>query len=244
MRRILLVRHGQSWGNVDESKYKDPGDPQLELTDTGWRQAYDSGRFLRWYYRNHPPDTATAPVIWSSTFMRTRQTTQAVLQGLGWQDRPVREDMRLVEQSYGSACWGYEDESAKEALRLSRQVYETNRFPTPLPNGESLMDQFMRIDSFLGTLHRKERKAGEDDALIICHGATIKNFLMRWFHIPDYQWKQLETPHNCDVFAIEHDGRDWQVRKLYDGEARHIALRDPLGALSPVAVPGPKIALT
>lgn len=243
MRRILLVRHGQSQGNVDDSKYKNPGDPHLELTDTGWQQAYDAGKFLRWYYRNHPAADDQSPVIWASTFMRTRQTTQAVLKGLGWEDRPVREDLRLVEQSYGAACWADENDHARTTQALSDVIYQTNRYLTPLPHGESLMDQFMRVDSFLGTLHRREEQNAESDALIISHGATMKNFLMRWFHIPDYQWKQLETPHNCDVIALERDGPTWRARKLYDGETRHIAQRDPLAHVQPLTIPGPRVAL-
>jgi broad specificity phosphatase PhoE len=243
MRRILLVRHGQSEGNVEELKYKNPGDPLVELTNQGWQQAYDAGKFLRWYYRNNPSAMTQGPAIWSSTFMRTRQTTQAVLKGLQWEDRPVREDLRLVEQSYGSTCWSVEEEHAKATQALSEEVYRTNRFLTPLPNGESLMNQFMRVDSFLNTLHRKEAQNAEDDVLIISHGATMKNFLMRWFHIPDYQWKQLDTPHNCDVIAIEHDGVKWRARKIYDGEDRHIALRDPFERLKPLAVPGPRVEL-
>lgn len=243
MRRILLVRHGQSQGNVDESKYKNPGDPLVELTAEGWQQAYDAGKFLRWYYAQNPARAAHAPAVWSSTYMRTRQTTQAVLQGLGWEGRPVREDLRLMEQSYGAAAWTPAHDHATAQHGLSQEVFRTNRFLTPLPHGESLMDQFMRIDSFLGTLHRREQQSGEDDALIISHGATMKNLLMRWFHLPDYQWKQLETPHNCDVIKLAHDGQHWRAQKIYDGEARHIARRDPLANLQALPVNPPKIAL-
>lgn len=224
MRRIILVRHGQSQGNVDESKYITPGDPLLELTDEGWQQAHDAGKFLRWYYAQNPVKDDQSPTIWTSTYMRTRQTTQGVLKGLGWEDRPVHEDLRLMEQSYGAAAWAGASVHARDHYGLSRDVYKSNRFLTPLPHGESLMDHFMRIDSFLGTLHRREQNHGEDDVLIISHGATMKNFLMRWFHLPDYQWDQLVTPHNCDVIKLEHDGQKWDVRKIYDGESRHIAL--------------------
>lgn len=243
MHRIILVRHGQSQGNVDEIKYKDPGDPLVELTDKGWQQAYDAGKFLRWYYAQNPAASDQAPAIWSSTYMRTRQTTQAVLKGLGWEDRPVREDLRLVEQSYGAAAWTPAHDHATAQHGLSQEVFRTNRFLTPLPHGESLMNQFMRVDSFLGTLHRREEQSAESDVLIISHGATMKNFLMRWFHLPDYQWKQLETPHNCDVIALDRHGQTWRARKLYDGETRHIALRDPFTNLQPLGVPGPRMAL-
>jgi broad specificity phosphatase PhoE len=125
-------------------------------------------------------------------------------------------------------------------MAISQKVFRVSRFLTPLPGGESLQQQFMRVDSFVGTLHRDKQRHGHDDLLIISHGATVKNFLMRWFHIPDYQWKQLETPHNCDVIAIERHNGAWRARKLYDGETRHIALRDPLKDIKPMPVPGPR----
>lgn len=243
MRRILLVRHGQSQGNVDEQKYKDPGDPLVELTAAGWQQAHDAGKFLRWYYAQRPSALANGPLVWASPYMRTRQTTQAVLKGLGWEDRPVREDLRLMEQSYGAASWTPAHDHATAQHGLAQEVFKANAFLTPLPHGESLMDQFMRVDSFLSTLHREEARHGHDDVLIISHGATMKNFLMRWFHLPDYQWRQLETPHNCDVIKLERDGPHWRAQKIYDGESRHIALRDPFANLQALPVKSPQIAL-
>lgn len=252
MRRILLVRHGQSQGNVDDTKYIDPGDPHLELTDAGWQQAYDAGKFLRWYYRNNPPETGTKPVVWSSTYMRARQTREALLKGMQRDDLRVREDSRLVEQSYGSAAWSLSDDDRKRELGRAREVYKSNPFLTPLPHGESLMNQFMRVDSFIETMRRAEIKRGESDMIIVSHGATMKNFLMRWFHIPDYQWAQIDTPNNCDVIAITYENGRAQARKIYDGEARHIALGnktndtamgDPFARLRPVEIPGPRIPL-
>jgi len=233
MRRILLVRHGQSDGNVDDAFYMDPGDPLIELTTTGWQQAREAGQFLRYYYRNNPTADSNPPPIWPSTFLRTRQTTKGILEGMGLpDDHPVRQDMRLVEQTYGAGCWAGKDELARKLYDLSEDVYHANPILTPLPLGESLMQQFMRVDSFMGTLHRDERRQGIDDVLIVAHGVTIKNFLMRWFHIPDYEWKKLKTPHNCDVFELLQGEKGWQVRKIYDGELKRIFRRDPLGGVS------------
>ena len=107
------------------------------------------------------------------------------------------------------------------------------------------MNQFMRVDAFIETLRRAEKNRGESDVLIISHGATMKNFLMRWFHIPDYQWRQLETPHNGDVIVLEQQSGSMRLRaqKLYDGEQRHIARKPILDNLQPVPVPGPRITL-
>jgi phosphohistidine phosphatase SixA len=42
-KRIMLVRHGESEGNVDVSIYRTEGDAQLELTANGWEQAQKAG---------------------------------------------------------------------------------------------------------------------------------------------------------------------------------------------------------
>jgi len=43
-RRIILVRHGQSLGNVDELAYCTIPDWKIPLTETGKRQATEVGR--------------------------------------------------------------------------------------------------------------------------------------------------------------------------------------------------------
>ena len=46
-RRIVLVRHGESTGNVDDSVYEREPDHALALTERGWRQAEETGKGLK-----------------------------------------------------------------------------------------------------------------------------------------------------------------------------------------------------
>ena len=46
-KRVILIRHGQSEGNVNEEIYATKPDPDLLLTDMGWRQARLVGTALR-----------------------------------------------------------------------------------------------------------------------------------------------------------------------------------------------------
>ncbi|RVW43255.1 Phosphoglycerate mutase-like protein AT74 [Vitis vinifera] len=46
-RRIILVRHGQSEGNVDESVYTQVPDPKIKLTEKGMAQAEECGKNIR-----------------------------------------------------------------------------------------------------------------------------------------------------------------------------------------------------
>jgi broad specificity phosphatase PhoE len=42
-RKIVLIRHGQSQGNVDKNRYMNTPDPEIALTDTGHKQASEAG---------------------------------------------------------------------------------------------------------------------------------------------------------------------------------------------------------
>ncbi|KAL6182234.1 hypothetical protein ACLB2K_043657 [Fragaria x ananassa] len=46
-RRIILVRHGQSEGNVDESVYTRVSDPKIRLTEKGIADAEECGKRIR-----------------------------------------------------------------------------------------------------------------------------------------------------------------------------------------------------
>jgi broad specificity phosphatase PhoE len=46
-RRIVLVRHGESYGNVDESEYTRTPDSQIRLTRKGHEQASEAGQRLK-----------------------------------------------------------------------------------------------------------------------------------------------------------------------------------------------------
>lgn len=105
-RRIVLVRHGQSEGNVDESAYTRVPDPQIGLTAKGWRDAEECGRRVR---RLVSSDDQAGGEGWKvyfyvSPYRRTLET----LRGLGrafeaHRIAGVREEPRLREQDFG-AC--------------------------------------------------------------------------------------------------------------------------------------------
>ncbi|GLT90859.1 hypothetical protein SLE2022_087760 [Rubroshorea leprosula] len=46
-RRVILVRHGQSEGNVNDSVYTRVADPKIGLTDQGKAEAEECGRKIR-----------------------------------------------------------------------------------------------------------------------------------------------------------------------------------------------------
>ena len=70
-KRIILVRHGESEGNVDPAAYVTTPDWRIQLTDTGREQAHDAGQRLRALVGEGEP-----LLFYVSPYMRTLQTLQ------------------------------------------------------------------------------------------------------------------------------------------------------------------------
>merc|ERR1719488_430584 len=73
-KRLILVRHGESQGNVDKSIYATTPDHALHLTERGWIQAQCAGRELRSIIGDEPT------VFYVSPYVRTRETLHAISQ--------------------------------------------------------------------------------------------------------------------------------------------------------------------
>lgn len=101
--RILLVRHGESEGNIDQSVYAVKGDCDIQLTDTGWKQAKAVGQFLAKRY--DADQTQEWPRLYVSPYQRTQETLSGLLLGMDGclPERPkVLEDVRLIERHFGA----------------------------------------------------------------------------------------------------------------------------------------------
>lgn len=223
--RILLVRHGQSLGNVDPETYVKIGDPKTPLTDTGWDQAENLGRFLNTHYSR--TKTAVWPSIFVSSYLRTQQTLRGLLTGIGTSLFPgepkLFEDPRLIEQNFGAVTnlAAHDDPQTVHVTQtlsaIAREAYKKAPYSITPFLGEAPKTVVASAKSFIdGTLAR-DIAEGKDDILIVCHGAVIKAFLMAWFHLPMDAWKELKTPGNCDVYCIEGAPKAWSVKKIYDG---------------------------
>lgn len=239
--RILLVRHGQSEGNVDEVAYTQKGDEGVQLTELGWRQAIGAGRFLKSQYQ----DEQEWPLLYFSPYTRTRETLAGVLHGLGntIPGRPVlRGDSRLIEKSFGAVNIlnhrpeDIDEHFAEQFKRVSDAAYEVDPFTTPNPLGESSKDNLISVKTFIdGTLDREIRR-GRQDFLFIVHGAVIRNFLLSWAHLPPQARQDIIAPGNGDVISIEGERKNWSYRKIYDGQTCEEVDIDPLNGQKPLTI--------
>lgn len=195
-RKIILVRHGQSEGNVNKNIYKEKPDYSVHLTELGRRQAHDVGKNLKELIGN-----VDRVKFYTSPFWRARETTAEIKK---WFDpsqcEPVYEDARLREQE-----WGHKSGRAFQ-MEYEREREEYGHFYWRFPNGESCADVYDRVSDFLNTLFRDFNKINfPENAIIVNHGMTMRLFLMRWFHYTVEQFEKIRNPRNCEYFILEQN---------------------------------------
>lgn len=101
-RRIILVRHGQSIGNVDEGSYTRIPDSKIPLTEAGWHQALDCGETIRRLIESDAQEDDWQVYFYVSPYKRTLQTLRGI--GTAFERSHiagVREEPRLREQDFG-----------------------------------------------------------------------------------------------------------------------------------------------
>jgi 2,3-bisphosphoglycerate-dependent phosphoglycerate mutase len=214
--RIFFVRHGESAGNVDKRKHHELADHAIPLTERGRDQALASGRWLGKYLLDQPLN-AHRTRLWVSPYARTRQTADAVEEGISAMfgelpeaDRPNRPDRRehinLVEQQFGLFDGVPDDQLASlypnEAEHYNKQMRFEGRFWARMPLGESRFDVALRVHQAFGTFHRDYDKQGIDQLIVVSHSVTIRAFQMQWLHRP-FEWIEKErNPPNASIQMI------------------------------------------
>lgn len=183
-RRIILVRHGESQGNVDDAIYETVPDHALSLTPKGVEQATATGRRLRAYLGDEPL------MMYASPYVRVHQTIEALDLGVPWDN--VRVEPRLREQDWAN----FQDPADIAAQKKLRNEY--GHFYYRFTHGESGSDVYDRVSTFLESLWRSFVDPGMEarTLVIVTHGLTMRLFCMRWFHWSVAYFEALENPQN------------------------------------------------
>jgi broad specificity phosphatase PhoE len=213
--RIILVRHAESLGNVDELAYCRLPDHSLPLTAHGEEQATAAGPWVRALL-----DGPTAAYV--SPYVRAQRT----LELLDVADRIERvvPEPRLREQD-----WGNLQDPAEQEIQKRRR-HEFGHFFYRLAHGESGADVDDRVASFLSEL---ELRTSADPrhprtVLIVSHGLTMRLLCRRLFSWSIDLFESLSNPEHCAVRVLTHDQTTWhldepfaQWRTSPDGSTQH-----------------------
>ena len=193
-KRIILVRHGESVGNVDHNIYETVPDWKIDLTQIGRMQAVSAGQQIKSLVGDETVK------VYSSPYYRTRQTLQGIREG-GLDKNIVNafEDPRLREQDWGHTG----DVSGRSAMIDERNEFST--FYYRIKDGESGADVFDRVSTFFETMHRDFfRNSFPENVVIVTHGMTLRLFLMRWFHWTPEEFENVRNPYNGQVFVMNN----------------------------------------
>jgi broad specificity phosphatase PhoE len=176
--RLVLVRHGESEGNVAATRAERAGDELVgirtrdadtPLSATGEEQAVALGDHLAAL----PPDQLPE-AVWCSPYVRARRTAALALERAGL-DLPPVVDERLRDRELGildgltshGVAARFPEEAARRD-RLGKMYYRP-------PGGESWSDVALRLRSVVGDLVRLEP---DRRVLVVCHDAVI--WLLRY----------------------------------------------------------------
>jgi len=220
-KRIVLIRHAESEGNVDETMYTRKPDHRIELTEKGKAQAREAGERLKSLLG--PGETL---YVYVSPYMRTMQTLYELGSVVG-ADKVlgVREEPRLREQDFGN----FQDATMRE---LKRERLGFGRFFYRFPNGESAADVYDRVTSFRETLRNDIHfgrfncdatgcKTNDCTVVIVTHGLTLRVFLMRWYKWTTEHFSRLRNTRNAELVVMERgDGGRYSLLNQVQDEAK------------------------
>ena len=214
--RILLVRHGESQGNVEPEIHARMADHAIPLSARGHRQALEAGQKIAEFFSELGQQKLAWPGLapprrphvrlWTSPYRRTRETADAIEEAAGEWITDRREHVLLSEQQFGLFD-GVPDEELPKRFPHEYAYYRKcvdfeGRFWARIPVGESRFDVALRVHQAFGTFQR-DIVEGIENLVVVCHGVTLRAFVMMWCHLSPEWFEAEENPANCAIRVLE-----------------------------------------
>ncbi|MGN6753165.1 MAG: histidine phosphatase family protein [Intrasporangium sp.] len=207
---LVLVRHGQSIGNLADQKAREAKalrldlelrDADVPLSDAGREQAEAVGRYLA-----KLPDAEAPDVVVSSPYRRAAETAERA-NGAWGGDVDLLFDERLRERDLGVfdglTGYGIREEYAQEAARRDL----IGKFYYVPPSGESWCDVSLRVRSILRDLEGWEGQR----LWLFTHQAVIMSFRYVLENLTEPELLDIDREEplpNCSMTRyVEKDGR-------------------------------------
>jgi len=204
-RQIILLRHGRSLGNEDESLFANLADWKIPLSEEGRLQARKAGGIMQRMIGDDPV------MFYVSPYVRTKQTYDELQHHVTSDVLFTREEPRLREQDFGN----FQDTELIQKAKKERVDF--GRFFYRFPDGESGADVFDRVSAFCGTFIQDCDQLARPDAtaVFVTHGITARLFVMRWMHWTVDDFEALHNPNNCALIVLKrYDGANGPTYRL------------------------------
>ncbi|GAB5364619.1 hypothetical protein AAMO2058_000985300 [Amorphochlora amoebiformis] len=192
-KRIILIRHGESVGNVNKNLYATVPDNRMELSKEGKSQAVRCAQKLKEIVGDE------SVIYYVSPYLRTRMTQQILAEWVGGTNPPCIVEPRIREQDFGNF------QNPRRMKQSMKERADFGRFYYRFTNGESGADVYDRMSSFFNTLFRHvdtANRARYDNYIIVSHGLTMRLFVMRYLKWSVHQFEQVHNPENCEIWVM------------------------------------------
>ena len=230
MRKLVLLRHGQSTWNL-ENRFT--GWTDVDLSPQGVEEAARAGQTLR-------KEQYAFDLVYTSVLKRAIRTMWIALDALDQMWLPVVRDWRLNERHYGALQGLSKSEMAatygEEQVKIWRRSYATppppltpddprhpakdRRYagvsPTDLPLTESLQDTVARFLPYWQGTIAPQVQAGRR-VLIVAHGNSLRALVKHLDHMSDAAIVECNIPTGIPL-VYELDDQLQPVRKYYLGD--------------------------
>ena len=205
---LWVVRHGESAGNVARDAAEAEGlerldlshrDVDVPLSDLGVRQARALGRWIA-----EQPEEEQPTVLWTSPYVRARQTADHALEAAGL-DVPRVVDERLREREFGVLDGLTRQGITAQFPEESERRAAIGKFYHRPPGGESWTDVLQRLRAVLDDIRTD---AQGERVLVMAHQVVV--LLTRYVleGMDEHQVLALDKEAeviNCSVTSYRYD---------------------------------------
>lgn len=150
---FIFIRHGESEHNVEWICNSNTS-KVYHLTDKGKKQIEEAAGLI-----------GTADAIYTSPFVRAKETAEILADKLGLDKSAVVEDERLREVNFGD----FDGKSFKDFLKYEEE--NAVEYDTVIPGGESYNDAKIRFGQFL---YEIDRKHSGQTIVVSTHGIGLE----------------------------------------------------------------------
>ena len=191
--RLILIRHGESMGNLDPYLYNYFGQENVPLSDKGVRQSKGLKYTLAGMYLKNPK-------YYTSGYVRTKQTAYFALGEEEGITDFIQEDPLLNEMS----SHGFSDKTYTK-FKQDNPDYEDilkgqSKWDFNFPKCETYSEVEDRVHAFIKKL---ERSSHEGEVIVFSHYLTIKVFEKVIRRLPSNNIQNQEGLQNCGILELE-----------------------------------------
>jgi broad specificity phosphatase PhoE len=188
--QIIIIRHGESVGNIDKTIYRTVPDYAVPLTLKGRIQAADKGVQLR-------QKIGSAKVrAYVSPFFRTRETFDRINAAFEPDQIQYQEAIQIREQEWRTDFGDFDMAEEKARLNYSLFYYK-------FKGGENCAQCYDRCGLFIDKLYKDfEQPDYPENCFIVSHGMLMRVLLMRWMNWTPEQFESLQNPRNCGTYTL------------------------------------------